>query len=247
MARAVNPSPQLPRRYDSPARRARALDTEQRILDAADSLFAERGYVGTSLAAIAERAGVNARTVYKIFDTKVRLLSRLVDVAIVGDQTDVAVAQRAWASAAFDAETGHERVHAFAAVIRRIMESAGPAFRAAAQAASADHDAAALWRIGQRHRHDDATAFVSSLESSRLLHPQRTRDQAIATVWLVSSPETFIQLTDGLGLTLDDYQTWIEQLLCDTVVGPDPIDSVSPPVDQGCDGDGGASSISKKS
>ena len=91
------------RRYDSPARRAKAQETEANILEAAAALFAERGYVATSLAAVAERAGVNARTVYKVFGTKVRLLSRLVDVAIVGDQEAVPVAERSWAAAAFDA------------------------------------------------------------------------------------------------------------------------------------------------
>src|SRR5437764_1472329 len=117
-----------PRRYDSPIRRAHARETEQRILEAAQTLFAERGYVGTSLAAIATRAEVNARTVYKIFGTKVTLLSRLVDVAIVGDQEAVPVAGRAWAEAAFTAPTGSARVRAFAAAIRKVMESAGSAF-----------------------------------------------------------------------------------------------------------------------
>ena len=219
VARDVKPRVQDPRRYDSPIRRARALETETRILNAAGELFAERGYVGTSLAAIAERAEINARTLYKVFATKVELLSRLVDVSMVGDQGDVAVAQREWSAGAFDAETGAERVRVFAAVIRRVMESAGAAFRTAAQAAAADEDAAVLWKTGQQHRRHDATEFVAALERSRLLRSDQTREQAIATVWLVTSPETFIQLTDGYGLTLDEFQLWVEKTLQGTVVG----------------------------
>jgi hypothetical protein len=98
------------------------------------------------------------------------------------------------------------------------MESAGRAFRTAAQAAAADDEAAALWRTGQSHRYDDADAFVTSLERARLLRSDRSRDQAIATVWLVTSPETFIQLTDGRGFTLDEYQRWLESTLGDTVL-----------------------------
>ena len=94
------------RRYDSPVRRERALETERRILTAAATAFAETGYVGTSLAAIADAAEVNPRTVYKVFGTKVRLLSRLVDVAMVGDQDAVPVAGRSWALDAFAAPTG---------------------------------------------------------------------------------------------------------------------------------------------
>jgi AcrR family transcriptional regulator len=206
-------------------RRARALETERRILQAADALFAERGYVGTSLAAIAERADINARTLYKVFDSKVALLSRLVDVSIVGDHADVAVSERPWATGAFEGETGAERVRVFAAAVRRIMESAGPAFRTAAQAAAADEQAAALWRTGQSHRYDDAAAFVTSLERAGLLRSDRAREHAIATVWLATSPETFIQLTDGRVLTLDGYERWLEQTLADAVLPMTPSDA----------------------
>ena len=140
-------SAQTSRRYDSPVRRERALETERRILTAAATAFAETGYVGTSLEAIANAAGVNPRTVYKVFGTKVRLLSRLVDVSMVGDQDAGPVAGRSWALDAFEAPTGVERVGAFAAAIRRVMQSAGTVFRTAAQAAVADPDAAALWRL----------------------------------------------------------------------------------------------------
>src|SRR5205085_1101031 len=138
------------------------------------------------------------------------------DVSMVGDHAGVAVAERPWAVGAFDGATGSERVRVFAGVVRRVMESAGGAFRIAAQAAAADDEAAALWRTGQGHRYDDAAAFVTSLEHADLLRSDRTRDQAIATVWLVSSPETFIQLTDGHGLTIDEYERWVEHTLRDT-------------------------------
>lgn len=227
MERDVKPRPQTPRPYDSPVRRARAFETETRILNAAEQLFTERGYVGTSLAAIAERAEINARTLYKVFATKVELLSRLVDVSMVGDQAEVGVAEREWSLGAFYAETGAERVRVFAAVIRRLMESAGAAFRTAAQAAAADSDAAVLWKTGQQHRDHDATAFVTALERSRFLRSDQTRERAIATVWLVSSPETFIQLTDGYGLSLDEFQLWVEHILRDTVVSPSEKQSTS--------------------
>ena len=38
-------------------------------------------------------------------------------------------------------------------------------------------------------------------------------------MWLVTSPETFIQLTDGYGLTLDEFQLWVEKTLQGTVIG----------------------------
>jgi AcrR family transcriptional regulator len=211
--RPVKPSAPPPRSYDSPVRRAKAQETERRVLAAAEALFAERGYVGTSLAAIAEEAGINARTVYKVFGTKVALLSRLVDVAMVGDQEAIAVADRPWATAAFTAPTGRERVRAFATAIRRVMASAGPTFRIAAQAAAADPEAAALWATGQRLRLDDATAFVDALRAAAEMRPDVRRADAIATVWLVTSPETFAQLGEGLRWSIGRYGRWLERTL----------------------------------
>jgi AcrR family transcriptional regulator len=208
------------RTYDSPVRRARAQETERRVLAAANAAFAELGYVGTSMAAIAERAEVDPRTVYKIFGTKVGLLSRLVDVTMVGDQEAIPVMERPWATAAFDAPTAAERTSAFASACRSIMERAGAVFRTAAQAAVAEPEAAALWALGQRKREEDATAFVAALEEASMLRADRTPRHATATVWLLASPETYLQLTEGLGWSLDDYEQWLEAALVDALFDP---------------------------
>ena len=100
------------------------------------------------------------------------------------------------------------------------MASAGWAFRIAAQAAAADVDAAALWATGQRHRLEDATRFVNSLRQADLLRRDRSSRDAIATVWLVSSPETYIQLVDGLDWTLGRYEHWVERTLADALLEP---------------------------
>ena len=223
MSDPVKPPRSAPatRRYDSPVRRERALETERRILTAAAAAFAETGYVGTSLAAIANAAGVNPRTVYKVFGTKVRLLSRLVDVSMVGDQEAVPVAERSWALDAFEAPTGVERVDAFAAAIRRVMTSAGAVFRTAAQAAVADPEAAALWRLGQDRRQQDAAAFVAALHDASHLRSDLSPGEATASVWLLTSPETYLQMTDGLAWTPDQYEQWLRRSLSGLLLGRD--------------------------
>ena len=74
---------------------------------------------------IAERAGSTRARSTRSSRRRSRLLSRLVDVAIVGDQAAVPVAGRSWALGAFDGADRRERVGAFAAAVRRVMESAG--------------------------------------------------------------------------------------------------------------------------
>ncbi|MEB2346242.1 MAG: helix-turn-helix domain containing protein [Deltaproteobacteria bacterium] len=58
---------------------ARALATRRRVLDAAEALYARRGYEPTSMADVAERAGVGVGTLYHHFPDKRALLLALID------------------------------------------------------------------------------------------------------------------------------------------------------------------------
>ena len=160
-----------------------------------------------------------------MFGTKVGLLSRLVDVTMVGDQEAVPVVGRPWARDAFTAPTGAERVGAFALAIRRVdVDRAGDTFRTAAQAAVAEPAAAALWRLGQTRRQQDAAAFIAALHDASQLRPDRTPDEAIASVWLLTSPETYLQMTDGLAWSPDQYEQWLEHSIRDLLLRHDTPD-----------------------
>jgi tetracycline repressor-like protein len=77
----------------SPRRQEAAAETRRRIRQAARQLFVANGYAATSIRAVAERAGVAEKTVYLAFPTKTDLLK---EVAIVGDDQPIPVAERDW-------------------------------------------------------------------------------------------------------------------------------------------------------
>ena len=58
---------------------ARGLATRRRVLDAAETLFARHGYEPTSMADVADRAGVGVGTLYHHFPDKRALLLALID------------------------------------------------------------------------------------------------------------------------------------------------------------------------
>jgi len=58
---------------------ARGIATRRRVLDAAEKLFAQRGYEPASMADVAERAGVGVGTLYHHFPDKRALLLALID------------------------------------------------------------------------------------------------------------------------------------------------------------------------
>src|ERR1700729_3947211 len=108
-----------------PLRQAQVTQTEDRILAAAAGLFLADGFLATTLAAVAARAGVGARTVYVRFGTKAALFKRVVDVAIAGDAQPIDVLGRPGMQAALTAPTAAERIAAAAAVSRQIMARTG--------------------------------------------------------------------------------------------------------------------------
>ena len=57
------------------AAKTRATDKREAILDAALDLFVERGFFGTAVPEIAERAGVGAGTIYRYFESKEALVN----------------------------------------------------------------------------------------------------------------------------------------------------------------------------
>lgn len=74
---------------------ARSRRTRAAVLDAAHALIAERGFAATTMADVAERAGVTRRAVYLHFATKADLLAALFDY--VSDREQLAASlQRVW-------------------------------------------------------------------------------------------------------------------------------------------------------
>src|SRR6266508_5327046 len=78
------------------SRRERAKATHWRIVKAAYTLFCARGYAGTTMAQIAEAAGVAVQTVYFTFHTKSAVLSRAYDFAVMGEDEPLTPDKQPW-------------------------------------------------------------------------------------------------------------------------------------------------------
>src|SRR5215472_7829806 len=81
--------------YHSPLRARQAAETRRTVVAAAGRLFSERGWAGTTLAAVAAEAGTAVETVYAGFGSKAGLLVTAIDVAIVGDDGEAPLVERA--------------------------------------------------------------------------------------------------------------------------------------------------------
>src|SRR3954447_20171588 len=84
------------RQYRSQLRAEQARRTRTRITDAARALFMERGFAATTIAAVAEQAGVAPETVYAIYHTKPGLLEGVVRSAVFRDGEPEEILQADW-------------------------------------------------------------------------------------------------------------------------------------------------------
>ena len=135
------------RRYNATRRQAQAAQTRQDILDAAHRLFVERGYAGTTLAAIALAAGVVVETIYRAYGSKAELCKAVVQAAVAGGtgRAQVPVEQRP-AIQAVIAETDPDRqLQLYAATQPGIHARAGPLLRVLVGAAATDPELAVVW------------------------------------------------------------------------------------------------------
>jgi AcrR family transcriptional regulator len=76
------------------ATQARTRFARRAVIDAARTLFLERGYGATTIDAISAGSDVPPATVYRLFSSKRGILKALLDVSIVGDDDLVPMAER---------------------------------------------------------------------------------------------------------------------------------------------------------
>ena len=209
MSRSVKPR----RRYESPRRREQAAATRQAILEAAERLFAKRGYVGTSVAEIAEEARVALKTVYAIFGTKAEVLRALWNLRMRGDEEPVPMAKRPWYREIVDEPAPQRRLALVAHNIRIVRERTAHVTEIVRQAAPADEQIAALWERFQREFYElGVRGIVETLERDGILAADLTTAADIG--WTLTHPDLYQLLVRQRGWSPEAYERWLAETLC---------------------------------
>ena len=218
MSEPVNPSgPPVPPPPAGSAtrtpRRPRALATRRRIRDAARRLFIERGYVATTIEAIAGEAGVAVPTVYLAFGTKRALLAELLDIACVGGEEPVAVLERPWVDEVRHDPDPRGQLRRWVRWVRDIDARVAPLWEVARNAAAADPDIRA-----QVHHYETLTLqahryFVSVLAGNGGLRDGLDPQRAADIVFGLLSHELYRLLVIEQGWAPPDWERWVADTL----------------------------------
>jgi AcrR family transcriptional regulator len=205
------------RRYDASRRREQAAENRRRILAAAQELFEDRGYGGTTIAEVARTAGVAAETVYATFRNKPTLLYRAWDVAVGGDEQDIHLLERPEMQAVFGEPDLPTRLRRFAAVNATVMRRTARLRLAAQSAAEADPAVAAfLADIDAARLEAMGVHAARAMATGQLAVPQ---DECRDVLFAMTDGTLWRTLVERQGWSDDRYAAWLGGLWVNTFVG----------------------------
>jgi AcrR family transcriptional regulator len=190
------------RRYRSPLRERRAAETRQSLLAAAARLFASNGWQGTGMRDVATEAGVATETLYAHFSSKRALLHAVVDVAVVGDDEPLAIAERP-EFAAMGHGSLRERTAAGAELLTAVHVRTAAMAKVIRQAAGSDAEMAEELRATRERQRMDIAASVALILGRDATPAERDG------VWAVTSPDVYCLLVDESGWTPAQYEEWM--------------------------------------
>src|SRR5512140_2361836 len=187
------------RKYNSSRRKAQSQETQAQITEAARKLFIERGYLGTSIDAIAKEAGVAPETVYALFGNKKAILTRVVDVSVVGDNEPIPLLAREQIREV-ELETNQVRqIEMFANRIQMIMSRVAPLFEVMRSAAKTEPEVDTMLKRYLEGRMRGMTYFADCLLANGPLRKGLSRLTAVETLWALTSAEVYNLLMKDRG------------------------------------------------
>jgi AcrR family transcriptional regulator len=207
------------RRYRSAVREEAARRTRRAIVLAAESMFSERGYGGTSLSDVAAAAGVARPTVTAVFGSKPRLLEEVVNQALAGDDEPVPVADRSWFRPVWEAQTPHELLVAYALVSTVIGARAARLFEVVRRASDTSTDVADLWVSIQRNRRVGARMVVEQLRSLGPVDRWSGDERAVDALWVFNDPPHYNTLVGHCHWSEPEFTAWLAARMQNALLG----------------------------
>ena len=206
-----------PVKRDSPSKsgrgQARTWLARRAVVEAARTLFLERGYAATTIEALSEHSDVPSATVYRLFSSKLGILKALLDTSIAGDDQPLAVQERPDVASLFTEPDPHKLLAGFAGVTTAINQRTNDVYRVLASAAGSDPAAAELLNEIRQQRDQGQSQIARSLARARALKPGLRERDAADLIHALMSPEVYRLLVGDRGWTPERYQQWLATTL----------------------------------
>jgi AcrR family transcriptional regulator len=204
------------RAYDSSRRRAQAKETRAAVVRAARDLFIEQGYGRTTIADIAEHAGVSVETIYSAFGNKATLLHQAWDITVGGDDEEVVFHERPEVMAIRGEPDLARRFLLHATFSTQTAQRIAP-FQLMVQSAAGTEPAAAEM-LDEMGRQRLAGMTVMAGEAAKTGQLAVTEDECRDVVWTMTDGTLWHRLVNERGWSNERFaewlgRTWVDQLV----------------------------------
>lgn len=212
------------RRYVSDLRRENAEATRLRIAEAARALMLERGYAATTMADVAQAAGVVVQTLYSSCPGGKPGLAKLVyDVTLAGDAQPIPQSARPQVQAIIAEPDPVRKLALYAEMAMTIFQRVGPVhrvLRAAAAATPADARLNDLLAGTEQQRLVGSRGPAEHLVAIGALRTELSVERAADQIYALTSFELFERFTEVCGWSVPDCQDWLARILAELLLEP---------------------------
>jgi AcrR family transcriptional regulator len=199
---------------------ARTRLARRAVIDAARTLFLERGYGATTIDAISALSDVPPATVYRLFSSKRGILKALLDTSIGGDNDAVPMADRPPVRSLLADPKPKNMVAGFVGIAAQVNSRTAAIYRILVSAAASDPDAATLLDDLTRQRQEGQGRVARALARAHALRPTLRERDAGDIIHALVSPEVYGLLVVNRGWPPERYETWLTETLVDQLLAP---------------------------
>jgi AcrR family transcriptional regulator len=155
---------------------------------------------------VAAEAGVATETVYAHFPSKRALFQAVIDLAVVGDDQPIALAERA-EFAKIGRGTREARIAAAAKLLTGVHMRTAAFAKVIREAAHSDQEIAGILESTRERQRRDVTAAIELIVGREVGETDRDG------VWALTSPEVYLLLVEVSGWSADRYEAWMNKML----------------------------------
>ncbi|HET6960174.1 MAG TPA: helix-turn-helix domain-containing protein [Vicinamibacterales bacterium] len=195
------------RRYDSARRQHAAQRRRAAVVEAARRLFLREGFSGTTIARIAEDAGVSEETVYKAFGNKIALVRAIRDQALAG--AGPVHAERRSDRMQASEKDPRQIIQGWGVLTMEVAPRVAPVLLLVRDAAASDPELAGLQAEMDAARLTRMTHNARTLLEAGHLRRGITLAEATDVLWTYSSPELYDMLVIRRGWAVERYGRFI--------------------------------------
>lgn len=196
------------RTYTSPLRAASSAATRERILEAAQHCFEQQGFAGTTMRAIAERAGASLESV-NLAGTKRDLLMATLSLATAQGETDARLLDLPEPKALFAQSDPAIALSNLMTWVAASNQRISRLWRSLDQAADTDPGIRSDYADFLSRMRAESSRAVRELGQRGALRPGVSEPELADLLWLTVLPDQHHRLCGQAGWSQERYQRWL--------------------------------------